>query len=578
MFPASAARDVYFHGSNVHNVGRDQYNNTTHIYLTEEKALAVLKPVIRSECDVPRCMERTRESVFREIDSWLDGMYISRITIFWPHDHRVYLAPDNDTTTNVMWISGGPGAGKSAIASSLVSSLTKRERLGSFFFFKRGDANMGDPAALWRTIAYDLAQFYPCVRVDVIRFLSRPGFRDSDIQLHFECLVEDVLNKHYDQLSTAPPVIVLDALDECGTDDCHYVQRRILLETLTRWACLPLSFKLIVTSRDERLPNSFHDPRVCHKITLKTGISVCYETQNDIRVFFEKSFEGMRPTFGLPTTWPGRPVINQLTKRAAGLFIWAKTAMAFVEEKWGDPIAKLKLVLAGDLGKQKENIDALYQQILDFSFKDADDTVLDLFCAVVGAIIVAKGPLRCEDLKHFLQRQNDSEDVRFNAIIYNLSSVIELDGFLRLRHLSFAEFLTDPNRCRQKHFVIDPSRHHWNLTLACLRVMNTELRFNICGLESSYIRNDDVRDLSERITAFIPTRLSYACRCWATHLCEMAIDANGSGLLLEGVREFFFVRLLYWLEVMSLLKAIPSSSIALLIAARWIKVNLFMAS
>jgi hypothetical protein len=46
--------------------------STTNIYLTEERALAALRPAPREGYDVPRCMDGTRESVFEEIDSWLD--------------------------------------------------------------------------------------------------------------------------------------------------------------------------------------------------------------------------------------------------------------------------------------------------------------------------------------------------------------------------------------------------------------------------------------------------------------------------------------------------------------------------
>jgi hypothetical protein len=87
-----------------------------------------------------------------------------------------------------MWINGSPGVGKSAIASSLVSILAEKRRLGSFFFFKRGDANLGDPSALWRTVAYDLCQFHPFVKTIVVELLNRPGFRDTDNFFSFRVL------------------------------------------------------------------------------------------------------------------------------------------------------------------------------------------------------------------------------------------------------------------------------------------------------------------------------------------------------------------------------------------------------
>jgi NACHT domain len=501
------AHGTTFHNSNLTDIAGSQYNHnyTTNIHLTEERALAALKPAIREGYEVPRCMEGTRQSVFKQIDAWLDDMS----ALIHKSTQDILQCSRLGTTSNILWISGSPGAGKSAIASTLVSNLTKRWRLGSSFFFKRGDATLSDPTALWRTVASDLAQFHPCLKDGVIEFLNRPSFRQSDIMLHFECMIEALLVKNELQLSSAPPVVVIDALDECGSDDSQSAQRRILLDTLTRWSRLPQSFKLVITSRDQHLPDSFYDQQVCRRITLETGDSIGTETQNDIRTFFQQSFSNIKPKTGMASTWPNQREIDRLTERAAGLFIWAKTAMAFMEESRDNasPPAKLKLILAGYLGKH-DNIDVLYQQILDFSFRDADDTMFELFRAVVGTIIVAKTPLHRDDLKHFVGSLGDGKDWQINVILHNLSSVIERNSTLRLRHLSFAEFLTDAKRCRNQSFLVDQNEWHRQLVLACLRTMKTELKFNICDLETSYARNDDVTGLPERIGTMIAILVS----------------------------------------------------------------------
>jgi hypothetical protein len=71
-----------------------------------------------------------------------------------------------------------------------MSKLTREGRLGSSFFFNRGDAILEDPASLWRTVAFDLAQFHPSIKSAVVAFLQQPGFRNGDIRLHFECMIE----------------------------------------------------------------------------------------------------------------------------------------------------------------------------------------------------------------------------------------------------------------------------------------------------------------------------------------------------------------------------------------------------
>ena len=76
--------------------------------------------------------------------------------------------------------------------------------------------------------------------------------------------------------------------------------------------------------------------------------------------------------------------------------------------------------------------------------------------------------------------------------------------------------------------------------------MNRELRFNTCSLEASHFRNTVVPDLAICIENDIRPHLSY-----------------GAALGLYELRDFFitiFSALLYWLEVLSLIKNINVAS------------------
>jgi ABC-type dipeptide/oligopeptide/nickel transport system ATPase component len=108
-------------------------------------------------------MEGTRENVLREIDAWLLDI----------------------SAPNLLWIKGCPGSGKSTIASSLISRLMRRRRMGSSFPFKREDIVLSDPAAVWRTIAHDLARYdtsFASILVEVLKCEARYrlAFRVAD--------------------------------------------------------------------------------------------------------------------------------------------------------------------------------------------------------------------------------------------------------------------------------------------------------------------------------------------------------------------------------------------------------------
>jgi hypothetical protein len=97
--------------------------------------------------------------------------------------------------------------------------------------------------------------------------------------------------------------------------------------------------------------------------------------------------------------------------------------------------------------------------------------------------------------------------------------------------------------------------------------MKAGLRFNICGLETSYLRSEDVEDLDKRTA--IPDHLVYACQFWSDHLEVVPVNEE----LLNPIRDFMYGQLLYWLEVLGLIGGISTASPALLKAAQWSRVS-----
>ena len=581
---ANTSQSSLINRSQLNFVGRDQHNiahNTTNIInnlnvfnITSETTLAGLRPVDRSGYYVPPCMRGTRQWIIDRIHTWLD----------------------DPETPNVLWLSGSPGAGKSTIASTLVSQLMEMGRLGSSFFFKRADVALSNPAAVWRTVAFDLAQTDTVIAEKLTDNLNARKIDPmrADIESHFKYLIEEPLmecwrrrkesspedrsntgideegpNEHKTEgIRNAPVphrpvvvVVVLDALDECGFDNAQSTQRRIFMDTILKWSHLPSSFKLLTTSRDHLIPLSFR--QVSLRIPIETGDLTSHESNIDIQNFLEQHFAKIACMSPSLQSWPGPSIIKQLTDRAAGLFIWAETVVRFLKQ--GFPETQLDLILnafreGGDI------IDQLYLQILQLSFPNSQ--VLYTLRRVVGAIVLAKTPLHRADLGHFLGSQERESSIDF--ILENLSSVISTrnsDNRIYISHLSFAEFMCDRRRCHES-FVIDLTTQNQIMTLACLHIMKAGLRFNICNLESSYLRNDDL-DLAPRIKRFISTHLLYACCFWAEHLSTTEFNLE----LRDVVQEFMEVRLLYWLEVLSLVKRYNIASRALLLIGEWIRVS-----
>jgi hypothetical protein len=99
--------------------------------------------------------------------------------------------------------------------------------------------------------------------------------------------------------------------------------------------------------------------------------------------------------------------------------------------------------------------------------------------------------------------------------------------------------------------------------------MKFGLRFNICGLETSHIRNTDVPGFNTRVEMAITQHLSYACIFWADHLIVTEYDAE----VRDDIINFFHRQLLYWLECLSLLKRVNIISRMLHLILDWNQVS-----
>ncbi|EAU80678.2 HNWD1 [Coprinopsis cinerea okayama7 len=485
------------------------------------------------------CMKGTRLSVLSAIDEWVHDLEAS----------------------NVLWIRGFPGAGKTAIASTIVNQLRDLNRLGARFVFQRDQETVSTANALWRSVAYDLARLYPSVRRIIVERIREEDVdvETSNVRVLFRELIEEPLRECRDIPSGRLPVIVIDALDECGgRDGRRSIHRATLLQTLKRWPQLPTHFKLILTSRIEDDITKVLTP-FSEIIDLSTGVTVKKKASDDIRHYLTYRFSKIAEDYdSLPSDWPGPVAIEDLTTRAAGLFLWAKTAVEFVN--LGEPTSQLQLLLEGNgtLG----DVDDLYSRVLEMSFRNPTPEVVQAFQDLVGVMIFAKRPLSEQDCIHLLPYS--ASMVEF--IRKGLRSVLDDGNLLRFQHESFPEFLLNSETCPEE-FRIREGPHHRNLAIVSLRLMLQELRFNICHFPSSHKRNDAVPDLPARAAHFITPALNYASCFWMDHVQMVPFDEE----ILDLVRQLLHEKLLYWFEVLSIIEEMYSASTMLDMLLDWVQ-------
>ena len=485
-------------------------------------------------------------------------------------DKIIKWAYDPDDSRRLCLLLGHAGSGKSAIAHTMSQRFHELERLGSSFCFDENYADERRPDVVFCTIARDIADRDPCFRRALAYIIRSKSLRTTqDITTQFESFILEPMK----QLTSVGPIfVVIDALDESGkTRKQRHALVNILLKRLSE---LPANFRVLITSRPE-VDVLEYDEQTTY--VLRMDDIPVPQTNRDILAYVKHQL-----------TDPSKRQLvisekscRQLAKKAEGLFQWAFVACDYIKDRRGGSTHKKRFlkVLEASATDATESLDRIYTAVLKQNFKPEESEEIALFKSVMGQILATFEPISVNTLTELRDStqpagtmENDRESISSLASVPSvvqymgslLSGVDDPSVPLRSLHTSFRDFLTSKER--GQHFYVD-AIHHPTLAFACLRVMNSALRFNICDLETSYKRNKDMHDLEQRVQKNIPPQLSYACRFWAEHLRLSPYDEK----LREELESLLFKNLIFWFEVLSLLQAIGRAATSLTSVLEWIQ-------
>ena len=376
--------------------------------------------------------------------------------------------------------------------------------------------------------------------------------------------------KAFSETMAGPIVIVIDALDESGTAASREYLLRILAGKLdddeSLITELPPHIRILLTSRPQ--PDINDALNGVKHVQSKSMFSIPFKSsQRDISHYVSRQLSGLE---GIEID----AVSPYLTLASERLFEWARLACAYVK---GDDNAGLTVterfeaVITRDRGLQAPLLDSMYKLTLEGIFPlQQDKRPLARFRSVMEQILGTEEPLPLSSLismrHHFIDE--DLQMIDINTIIKHmgalLSGTTDSSVVIRPLHASFSDFLTDENRSGE--FYIDLSHIDKNLAGASLGIMKDGLQFNICQLPTSHLPNSRISDLDERIREYISPELSYSCRFWTDHLQLTQFDLA----LAQAIQAFFnHERLLFWLEVLSLLQKIDSCDNGLSFVVQW---------
>ena len=475
------------------------------------------------------CLRGTRIDLLLQLERWLKD----------EQDHRVF------------WLNGLAGTGKSTIAQTFAEISFADGRLGASFFCSRDFEDRSNLQAILPTLAFQLAYRYLPFRERLVQVLrANPDVGRESLCSQMERIIVGPLKATHIRT-----LIIIDALDECKDEE----PASAILSMLSRYVDKIPNIKFFITGRPE--------PRIRSGFRLKslqpiTEVLRLHDVKrslvdSDIELFFRTQLTDIAKTRSdcdFTQDWPSTSDINILCKKAAGLFIYASTVIKFVTFKSRTPTEQLGRIISlpqSTAHEGRSGIDLLYTQVLEQVADEVDadvDEVYSQFRTVVGAVLLVLNPLSARALSDLLRVSSLSTLRPLHSLLLIPENI---EDPVRVFHKSFPDFLMDSSRCRDPQFFVEPTVHHAEILLSCLRLMGERLKRNICNLDD-YAVLSEVEDLSACKKEYIGGALEYACRFWTKHLLGVPVDSSHIGEVQKALDKFFRTHLLYWIEVLAL--------------------------
>ncbi|CAI7611660.1 unnamed protein product [Penicillium glandicola] len=247
---------------------------------------------------------------------------------------------------------------------------------------------------------------------------------------------------------------------------------------------------------------------------------------------------------------------------ATPLFIYAATVCRFIKDPaWSDPkgqLAKALEYIPTNPHHEMDSFDATYRPVLDqliAKSQTAQMSIVNEFRAIVGSIILLIEPLSASSLSRILNIPQSDVDRRLRTLHSVLSVPVSAEAPIRMLHLSFRDFLINPEKSETNPFWVDERKAHAKLASCCIQLLSSHgnLREDICNLKAPGADREDLPAVVVNLK--LPADVQYACQYWVYHAVESGDTLTDSGQVYRFLKRHF----LHWLEALSLLGKISES-------------------
>ena len=467
----------------------------------------------------------------------------------------------DDEQSQLLWIKGDPGKGKTMLICGIIDELIKSTTHDTnvvFFFCQASDDRINNSTAVLRGLLYLLVKQQQSLISRI-----RESYDDSGKDCFEGKNAWVALSRIFSGILRDTPLrstyLIVDALDECTTD-------LSLLLKLIQNSLACSNVKWIVSSRnwpsiEKGLNQARQKVRLCLELNERSvSAAVTTYIQSKVDQLAESDPDSGDSAY---TKEERDAVQHHLSANAEGTFLWVALVC---QQLVGHPGWKAVEMLKAFPPK----LDALYQEMLKQICSSPHAALCKSILAVVS---VVRRPITLDELVSLVDMPagSSSNDTRLAEIIGFCGSFLTLRRrTISVVHQSAKDFLL--GTASQTIFPSGMEDVHYTIFSRSLHVMSRTLRRDVYSLGAPGSSIDQVKQPDPDPLA----AAQYSCLYWIDHLFDCDATANTNGDLKDSgsVDKFLCRSYLYWLEALSLMRNLPSGIVMMKKLEQWLKVKL----
>ncbi|CAE6433444.1 unnamed protein product [Rhizoctonia solani] len=460
----------------------------------------------------------------------------------------------------IFWVNGMAGTGKTTIAYTVCSELERKAEFNANFFCSRKIPECRQVKNIIPSFAYQLARWsLPFSRALFKALEADPDAHARPLDVQFQKLISNPLIEVRDSIP-GNAFLVIDALDECEDDNNigHILE---LFSSTTRF----LPIRLLVFSRPER---TIHRRMVDRQIEGGAAQLTLHEldrqlVKTDIEIYVRHRLNHISLA---DSHW------SIIIRQSGILFAYAAALCRYIEqsddrEGVDDALNAIASPNSLHVEHQDELMNELYLGVLENAFVHSRMSKLDqiMMRKILETVACAVEPIALETIAAVLGLASSRRVMTLLWPLRPVLNVSDATGLVGTIHPSFLDFIISSKQSGDFH--LDLETRNTAIATACLKIIDVvEPKFNICNLPSSYLSDEEVEDLDERVSQAIKPALLYACRHWSAHLY---LGKQKGDEVIDATRNFFSRRLLLWMEIINLTKNMRFGTHIIHYAEQW---------